>query len=288
MSYPRHLREPNSNNKGIILTYATQVVDNSGDPIPSGEQESHIVELIPGYTIQVDAFIPQQWVSDPVGYVYNGNSRKTPLDGSFTSGTTTFTKSGQYKMEQTVTAIIQKELDPDGSQEQNNLSTTMGPTKKYYSSAVPGGTSTKTNTLSPTATPFATQTAVPSVATATVTHTASRIVTVELIGQATDPLANPGAPEIETPNPAPPLYYDITVKIDATTTPPTYTLTGSHKLFPAYEVYINGQLVHDYSPIPGGYTPYVMSLETTGPSLSDSTITGGSTKPLTGNITNHP
>jgi hypothetical protein len=55
--------------------------------------------LVPAYQIQVDAFIPQQWVSDPFGYVYNGNSRKTPLDGSFTTGTSTFTKSGQYKME---------------------------------------------------------------------------------------------------------------------------------------------------------------------------------------------
>jgi hypothetical protein len=271
------------NDSGVILGAAIYTPSGSSDPTPAGP---YSVLLVPAYQIQVDAFIPQQWVSDPFGYVYNGNSRKTPLDGSFTTGTSTFTKSGQYKMEQTIMAFVYQELDPTGVQEQNSLSTTMGPTKKYYAAAVPGGTSTTTNTLSPTATPFATQTAIPSIATATVTHTASRVVTVELVGQATDPLANPGAPELETPDPAPPLSYDITVKIDATTTPPTYTLTGNHKLFPAYEVYINGQLVHDYSPIPGGDTPY--ALLDSAASLSDSSITGGTTKPLTGPITNTP
>jgi hypothetical protein len=112
------------------------------------------------------------------------------------------------------------------------------------------------------------------------------VVTVELVGQAANPLANPLAPTVESPE-APPIYYDITVKIDATTTPPTYTLSGNHKNFPAYEVYINQQLVHDYSPISGGYTPLVLLTEITGaPALSDSTITGGcATMPgLTGNI----
>jgi hypothetical protein len=246
--------------------------------------------LVPEDIVQVDSFIPQQWVSDPVGYVYNGNSRKVPLDGSFTTGSTQFIQSGQYKMEQKIAVTVYQEADPSGTQEQNSLTTTMGATKKYHGSAVPGGTSTKTNTLSSTATPFATQTATPQVATATVTHTSSRVVTVELKGQAQDPLANPFAPTIETPDPAPPLYYDITVKIDGSTNPPTYTLSGNHKLFPAYEIYINNQLVHDYSPIPGGYTPYIMGFETTGPSLSDTAITGGcaSHPQLTGTLTTQP
>ena len=282
-------------NSGWNVTHVVSINDNGCivGTATASDGTVHGILLAPAYQIQVDAFIPQQWVTDPTGYVYNGNSRKTPLDGSFATGTATFIKSSSpplFKMEQTVMVTVLQNVDPGGIQEASSLVTTMGPTKKYYAAAVPGGTSTLTNTLSPTAAPFATQTAVPAIATATITHSSSQVVTVELIGKATDPLANPLAPVIETPDPAPPLYYDITVKIDATTTPPTYTLSGNHKLFPAYEVYINGQLVHDFSPIPGGNTPYVMGLETTGPSLSDPSITGGcATMPkLTGTITNQP
>jgi len=265
------------NDNGYIVGTATKTSDGT----------THGILLVPAYQIQVDAFIPQQWVSDPVGYVYNGNSRKTPLDGLFTSGTATFTKtSPEYKIEQQVMATVLNNVDPGGTQEANSLTTAIGQTRKYYSSAVVSGL------LSPTATPFATQTATPSISTVTITHPSSQVVTVELVGEASNPLANPLAPEIETPNPAwlGPIYYDITVKIDATTTPPTYTLSGNHKNFPAYEVYINRQLVHDYSPISGGYTPAVLPTETTGPSLSDTTITGGcATAPgLTGTITNTP
>jgi hypothetical protein len=89
-----------------------------------------------------------------------------------------------------------------------------------------------------------------------------------------------------------PLYYDITVMIDASNpAQPTYTLSGNHKLFPAYEIYINHQLVHDYSPIPGGYTPNeLLYPDSTAPSLSASSITSAcATMPgLTGNITNQP
>jgi hypothetical protein len=265
----------------MIISYGILNSTQGGTPEPS--QGYGAMLLVPEDIVQVDVFIPQQWVSDPVGYVYNGNSRKVPLDGSLTTGSTQFIQSGAYKMEQKIAVTVYQEADPSGTQEQNSLTTTMGPTKKYHNSAVPGGTSTKTNTLSSTATPFATQTAIPTVATATVTHTSSRVVTVELVGKATDPLANPLAPTIETPDPAPPLFYDITVKIDGTTNPPTYTLTGSHELYPAYEVYINGQLIHDYTPIPGGHTPSSMFLPAS--SVSDASVTGGTTKPLTGPIT---
>ena len=264
------------NDSGAIVGTATYTGTNTAIA-----QGSHGVLLAPAYQIQVDAFIPQEYVTDPVGYVYNGNDRKVPLDGLFTSGTATFTKSSpQFKIEQTAMATVYQELDPNGSQEQNSLTMNVDPTQKYYAAAVVGGH------LSPTAAPFATQTAVPDVNTVTITHPASRVVQAEFVGQASNPLANPLAPQIENPNPAwaGPIYYDITVKIDASTTPPTYTLTGNHKLFPAYEVYINGQLVHNYSPIPGGDTPNAL-IDPSPPSLSDSSITAGTTKPLTGPIT---
>lgn len=58
----------------------------------------------------------------------------------------------------------------------------------------------------------------------------------------------------------------------------TYSISGAHKLFPAYEVYINNQLVHDYSPIPGVHTTAaLLTTDGAAPSVTDSSITSGTT-----------
>jgi hypothetical protein len=284
------------NDSSEIIGTATYTLLDNNDTRPPG---SHAVLLAPAYEIQVDAFIPQEFVQWPgnqfiplqsLWYFYAGDKRKTPLDGmtAIGSGTSIFTKPGSYRLRQKVMATVFKELDPDGSQEKeehNNTSditpgSDTGLTICYNDTAMVGDPNTSSGHILPTATSdpnYSPTHATPKTATVTVTHPSSRIVQAEFVMEAGDPLAL-GASTFG------PIYYDITVKIDATTTPPTYTLTGNHKNFPAYEVYINQQLVHDYSPIPEGYTPLVLPTEITGPNLTDPSITGGTTQPLTGNI----
>ena len=53
-----------------------------------------------------------------------------------------------------------------------------------------------------------------------------------------------------------PIEYNITVKIDRSNpSQPVYTVFGSNCEFPAYEIYINGQQVYHYDPIPAGDGP---------------------------------
>jgi len=63
-------------------------------------------------------------------------------------------------------------------------------------------------------------------------------VQVHLHGGAGNPLVF-GAPDID---------WDFTIEIDVSGSSPTWTLTGSHDGFPAYEIYINGQTIYTYSP----------------------------------------
>jgi len=237
----------------------------------------HSLFLVPMQTIQVDAFIPQQWVQAPLGpypwslsdRTFAGDSRKNPLDGSFTTGTAIFNTSGSYRLEQKLDVTHFKFADPNGSQENATATVNVGLTKLYANTAIVGVL------LSPTAQPVETKFATPTVGPPNVTHSTDSIVTAEITCTASDPLAYGSSQG--------PITYDITVTIDYTDpSHPTYTLSGSHALFPAYEVYVGNQLIHDYSPIPEGFIPNVL-LDGAFP-LNGSDIGSGITKPLSGNL----
>jgi hypothetical protein len=76
-----------------------------------------------------------------------------------------------------------------------------------------------------------------------VTRVNAKQVSIHLYGGASNPLVR-GAPAID---------WDLTLTIDTSGAKPHWTLNGAHDGFPAYELYINGQPIHTYSPGPGPY-----------------------------------
>jgi hypothetical protein len=79
----------------------------------------------------------------------------------------------------------------------------------------------------------------------TVEHPAEGIVYVEIDDEAANPLVLGSGWA--------PIHFAVQITIDRSVPGlPTYTVTGTHARFPAYEVYINNQRVHEYSPIPSG------------------------------------
>lgn len=272
------------NDDGIIACDGWyQAYDSNGNPL--GDRQWRACLLVPAYEIQVDAFIPQEYVPWPfntpfLSYFYAGDMRKDPLDGVFNSGIPIFQKGAGYRLRQRVAVTILPGYDDDGSQEKeqsnNRRSSIVGLTKQYPASAIVGGSpGTPDAHLSPTAVPDNTGLATPTIASVTVTHPTHRVVTAEIKCEASNPLVSSSSRA--------PIYYGITITVDASNpTQPRYTLSGDHKLFPAYEVYINKQLVHDYSPIPGHYDEWELA-DLSYP-LTDPAVTAGTTLPLTGNI----
>lgn len=224
--------------------------------IPKGKITSEIVllepdsgqtqRLVPMATIQVDSFIPQLYINAPFGTfthpasnIYAGDSRKKPLDASLNTGTAIYDKALLFRVRQTVDVTYIQQADPDGSKNTATKNTTVGPSRQYDSSAI------NRYGQFPCSKPIAVETAVPTIDEVIVKHPSEREVTAEFKVEASDPLARGSSNG--------PLYYHITVTLDYTDIlHPKYGITGDHKLFPAYEVYIDKQLVHDYSPIPGG------------------------------------
>lgn len=75
--------------------------------------------------------------------------------------------------------------------------------------------------------------------------TSSRSAYAYFHGGAANPLSPPGTPEIT---------WDITVEVSkATPATPSYKIAFTHDCFPAFEVYIGMQLIHDWTPT--GYNP---------------------------------
>jgi len=130
--------------------------------------------------------------------------------------------------------------DPDGSQEVATKKTTVGQTRRYdpavlVNGEIPAGTS-----------PVKTATATMITDTASVIHPSASVVTATIEGKVSNPMI---------PN-APPIHYKATVTIDRSNpSQPTYTVSGTSCEFPAYEIYINGQQVYHFDPVPQGFTP---------------------------------
>jgi hypothetical protein len=211
--------------------------------------------LVPEDIIQVDAFIPQTWVQEPFSpyhplttYVDNGNSRKNPLDASLTSGSSLFIQnSSEFKVQETMDVCAFPNYDPDGSQEQATKKTTVGETREYKASVLVNGE------IPAGATPIATGTATPYVDNFYVYHPSAKTVVADIGMNVSDPLAFGSS--------LAPVEYYIFVTIDRSDpSNPTYTIEGTCCEFPAYEIYINGQLVYSYDPIPGGHGPLSLLL----------------------------
>jgi hypothetical protein len=211
--------------------------------------------LVPEDIIQVDAFIPQTWVQEPPGpshpfttYIDNGNSRKNPLDASLTSGSALFIQSSpEFKVRQTINVCAFPSYDPDGSQEQATKKTTVGESREYKASVLVSGE------IPAGAVPIATGTATPYVDNAFVYHTSAKTVLTDLGMDVSNPLVFGSSLAA--------IQYYLFVTIDRSDpNHPTYTIEGNCCEFPAYEIYINGQLVYSYSPIPGGNSPYSLLL----------------------------
>jgi len=216
---------------------------------------NHALLLLPEDIIQVDAFIPQTWVEEPVSpyhpgttYIDNGNSRKDPLDSSLTSGSALFIQnSPEFKVRQTLKVCTFPNYDPDGSKEEATKKTIVGETRGYEESVLVNGE------IPAGSAPIATGTATPDVDNAIVHHSSEESVVAEFQMSVSNPLVFASS--------LAPIQYDIFVKIDRSDpSHPTYVIEGNSCEFPGYEVYINGQLVYHYDPIPGGYRPLSLLL----------------------------
>ncbi len=233
------------NDSGIIAGKANPI-DKDGQA--TGPNRPAL--LLPVDTIQMDAFIPEEWVYHPfLTYIYNGNSRKTPLDGNnYTSGPATFSAtSADFKLRQKVGVTAKASIGTSNmgiisAAENRTRKTDVGPTKEYSSSVlvnghIPAGT-----------VPRATQIATPRIDTVTITHPSPGVVVAQMEMKANDPLVDASY--------FAPIHWQITVTINRSDpSNPIYHVTGTHCRFPAYELYINGQSVHGFDPVSGGYGP---------------------------------
>lgn len=75
---------------------------------------------------------------------------------------------------------------------------------------------------------------------------ASKFATARMYGSAGNPLTPPGV----TPN----INWDVTVQVSkANPMVPTYSILFTHDCFPAFEVYVGSQRIHEWTPT--GYNP---------------------------------
>ena len=226
----------------------------------NGQSGAYYVIQLPVDTIQIEAFIPQEYVKAPWPYDFpaNGNYKKTPLDASFTTGKALFKqdKPGDklaYKLFETMSVtefasddnllLNPNENDADSivhtEAVTNNIQ--QGTTLKFDDSQIVAGH------LPQASHPIASATGTPTTQVST-THPGVNHVTASIYSYGNDPFVFPSV--------FAPITWVLNVSIDRSTSPPTYTITGSHKQFPAYVIYINGQQVYTYDPIPYKRKPF--------------------------------
>ncbi|MCZ7593312.1 MAG: DUF3238 domain-containing protein [Kiritimatiellae bacterium] len=195
------------------------------------------------FPIEVTAFIPHDHISDPfhsiMGIVFGGDDRG--FDKNATS----------YRMRQKVAVVTIEECDADGLKE-GSIANLVGTTRSYdEATSVDSGTgkltaAAKADTVTGAPLMIDYGTASTSGMNITVNRLTNRKVEAVIVGSAANPLV-PFAPAID---------YDFTVTIDSTDPlNSTYQITGSHDGFPAYEVYISNQRIHEHDPIATGEGP---------------------------------
>ena len=205
--------------------------------------------------IQIDAFIPQTYLWEPLianlvpphYYIDQGDSRKNPLDASLDTGNATFALKSPpngYKIGQTLDITTSLNYDVDGTLEENTEKPYVEPSTEYDASVLVNGQ------IPPGAPTTKVKTGTPDTDTVKVSHPSPGVVVASL--------------EFAVPNPlivfqklTPDIHYRATVTIDRSNPLlPRYTVTGTSCRFPAYEIYVNGQRIHKYDPVPKGRGPW--------------------------------
>jgi hypothetical protein len=216
------------------------------DPTALNDKKAGVytVKLSNNDVIQVDAFIPQEWVFIGIdnSIVHLGNSRKDPLDNSLNTGTTIYERDGDFKLRHRQSLTTLAQADPGGTIEAGTVDVQAGLSAEYDADDLVDGH------IPFGAQPIAVGYNVPSIGPVTITHPSEGVVTITLEDTASNSLIL-GSGLF-------PIHFRATITIDKSVPGQhTYHVTGQHCRFPAYEVYINGNRVHQYSPIPTGVSP---------------------------------
>ena len=211
----------------------------------NGKATGHYtVELSPNELIQVDAFIPQEYVGVPgdLVFVYTGDARKTPIDASYTTGTAIYGPDLLFRMRHRQILTTLAHAADDGIEYLTDDVTCGVSTKYYYTDLTPDGH------IPPGLPPVAVAVQTPTIGPISIQHPSEGIVMITIDDMASDPLSGPAT--------FAPIHFQATITIDKSDpSHPTYDVVGTHRYFPAYEVYINKNRIHQHSPVPGGWSP---------------------------------
>jgi hypothetical protein len=198
------------------------------------------IQYTPGgqFDISFSSFIP----SDHVGGPPNARCGFPPLNRlSFEGDNRGFSASAtKFRTRQIVSVAADEAVDDDGliAGTDKNL---VGATRSYAPDALADGkidAADDDGVLGDCKLLHAEGTASTSDMHIDVTRIDEKKVQVHLHGGAGNPLVF-GAPDID---------WDFSLEIDVSGSSPTWTLTGDHDGFPAYEIYINGKTIYTYSP----------------------------------------
>jgi hypothetical protein len=243
------------------------------DPLQSnsGKNGTYEVELPNSYDIQIDAFIPHNWVYDPTTNgenVFNGNERS----GQNPPLTSTFERSQSetdWKMMERAT-VFPLAAGADASLENRSFFADTGITRAYvFALAIEDWVADEFGRPfegSGYVSDFARQEsrvghngflgeakALPDGMHVNITHPSDKVVQAHFTGDENIPLINSPIPSS--------IKCDITVTIDSSQPgPPMATVTGRHTKFPSFELYINGQTIYTYDALAEGTEPTDLTL----------------------------
>ena len=221
----------------------------SGSSTPMMEGASVLVfyESAPGFDVSYSAFIPHDHVIGPpqarCGFVqqlyFAGDAR------GFSSTATSF------RGRQRVSVVTD---DADGIKDETSPQNLVGESRSYAPDALADGRIDSADddaVLGDCHLLHARGTASTSSMHITVTPVSAKVVRVRLFGGTSNPL-------LISPN----IDWDLTLTIDASSLPTSWTLTGAHDGFPAHEVYVNGQTLYTYDPgaPPYSFVPHLIRL----------------------------
>ena len=199
------------------------------------------------YAVEFNSFIEAPWVQGPVStFCFTGHGRPHRLifagDGrGFGAG------AASFRTRQLATLVTDENVDADGIVD-GSVENLVGETKSFAPDALDDGVLDANDEdgvlhdchlLDDRDTASNADMSVTSVR-----PVAGGSVLVRLKGGPGNPLARPNCD----------IDWDLQLQItdDGTTT--TYQLTGAHDGFPAYELYVNGQAIYQYSPGSHGLT----------------------------------
>lgn len=171
-----------------------------------------------------------------------------------------------YRARQAVTVVPDSSADPDGLASKEPPQ--VGETLAFAPDAIEDGTLDESDIddqLGDCHLLHARGSASTDGMTAEVTRMDEHSVAVSLSGSADNPLVKPSEA----------IDWDLVLIIDTSGDEPTWQLTGVHNLFPAFEMYVNGEEIYTYSP---GTPPYSFTDLLVGLSISKSIVEEGTLK----------